>query len=108
MIPYVWQDVPADERDAVLSDIRRVVGPLTGAPVLSGDVDVFLAVSDTTDGQAILLVNLTQESRCVAVELPDNRSRLTAWNGVPISNAIALEPDAIRLLKVVEHKETTP
>ena len=99
VIPYVWQDVPAGARDAVLSDIRRVIGPLTGAPTLSGDVDVFLAASDTTDGQAILLVNLTQESRCVAVVLPDKGAQLSTWDGAWVSNDIALEPDSIRLLK---------
>ena len=100
VVPYVWQDIPAGDRNAVLADIRRVVAPLTGAPTLSGDFDVFLAASDIGDAPAILLVNLTQASRRVAVELPDKGVRLRSWDGDPISNDIALEPDAIRLMRV--------
>ncbi|OPZ30885.1 MAG: hypothetical protein BWZ02_00530 [Lentisphaerae bacterium ADurb.BinA184] len=98
LIPYVWHEVPRAERDQLLGEIRRVVGPRTGAASLSGDFEVFLACARHGDRRSILLVNLSQEPRTVSLHLPGNPANLTAPDGTPLPSDFTLDPDAIRLV----------
>lgn len=100
IVPYIWQDVPVGPREAVLADIRRVVGPMTGAPVLSGDINVFLAVTEREGSQSVMLVNLTRDARTVSLVPPDGMIVSSGPGGKDNVGDIALAPDEILVFRL--------
>lgn len=98
IIPYIWQDVPAEQLPALLADIRRVLSPKLDSVVVEGDLFV-LPIHYRRDGyDSILLVNLLHEPRTVRLALKGSRQSLLDANGHAVDAAMTLAADEIRLL----------
>lgn len=98
IVPYVWHAAVAEQVPAILRDLRRTLGPLTGAAYLGGDLDVLLVHHRYPSHDSLLLVNLCQETRKITLHLPADRHRLTSWDGEPIEPSIVLGPHEIEVL----------
>jgi hypothetical protein len=98
VIPYTWQDVHGDLLARLLEDIRRVVGPKVRSVVVEGDLLVMPVHYRLPDEDAIMLVNLSQEERDVALRLKGDRQGLVDIEGRPTAGEVHLSADEVRVL----------
>lgn len=102
LVPYVWQDVPADVMPALLGDIRRVVGARALSAVVQGELGVLPVHYRHAGRDALMLVNTCHEPRTITLELKGGRRRLVDADGQPLDAAMTLAGDEIRLVYAVD------